>query len=258
MNVLNCLALGLLLPAVAAAQQDWDRFDVVDGPNPTLLYGFYTETSGKVQMGRYYFIDDGKELRVLLAPYGKTPVELPVRSYERSTGELVLGWAGKPERICRLERQNDRLFLGNCTEGLAVLPISIRVADERDLEWMGAHFPVSREDIEILETAKRVLMNQGQRNREGDRNCDDDLANGHFSVFCALYSSSLEVTGVYRHRRPAMQAFRREALRRYPGEYAHRLRDINNRADIADRALIDVLDSVIAELQSELSSQLRN
>lgn len=256
MNLRFSLAIGLLLlPLVAKAQQAWDELDVVDGPNPTLRYGFYTEPNGQVQMGRYYFVDDGIELRVRLAPYGRTAVELPVRTYDRNDGMLELGWEGKPERTCQLERQNNRLFLGNCIEGLVVMPISIRVADERDAEWMGIHFPVSSEDIAILERAKEILEEQGQRNPKGDRNCDDDMATGQFSVFCALYSASIEVAGIYRHRRPAMQAVREDFQRRYPGEYAHRLRDINNNSHIEDKVFIEALDSVRSRLSSELAAQ---
>jgi len=65
--------------------------------------------------------------------------------------------------------------------------------------------PVSETDIEILERAKQILAGQEQRNQSGDRNCDDDIAAGKFSVFCALYSASIEITGVCRHRRPVMQ-----------------------------------------------------
>ena len=56
----------ILIPISAMSQQVWDEMDVIDGPNPTLRYGFYTEPSGQVTMGRYYFIDDGNSLRVRL------------------------------------------------------------------------------------------------------------------------------------------------------------------------------------------------
>ena len=148
-------------------QQDWDRLDVIDGPNPTLRYGFYTEPSGQLRMGRYYVFEEGARLRVRLAPYGRTGVELPVRRHDREGGVLELGWEGKPGRTCRLQRQNERLFLGNCTEGLAVMPMAIRVADDSDAEWMGVHLPVSQEDTAILERARRILAGQEARNRNG-------------------------------------------------------------------------------------------
>jgi hypothetical protein len=99
-----------LTPVSAMSQHVWDEMDVIDGPNPTLRYGFYTEPSGRVTMGRYYFLDDGNDLRVRLVPYGKTAVELPVLKYDRDIGTLDLGWDGRPARKCRLGRENDALF----------------------------------------------------------------------------------------------------------------------------------------------------
>ena len=129
----------LLLPVVATAQQAWDKLDVVDGQNPTLRYGFFTEPTGQVRMGRYYFIDDGAQLRVKLAPYGRTAVELPVRRYDRNEGVLELGWEGKPDRACLLKRQNESLFLGNCIEKFVVRlakTCSLDRHDSRISRWL--------------------------------------------------------------------------------------------------------------------------
>lgn len=256
MNLVRCVAVYvLLLPAVTSAQQVWDKLDVVDGPDPTLRYGFYTEPTGEVRMGRYYFVDDGVELRVRLAPYGRTAVELPVHGYDRDDGVLELGWEGRPDRTCRLKRENETLLLGNCIQKLVVMPIAIRVADERDAEWMGTYFSVSNTDIAILDRARQILREQGRRNPNGDRNCDDDVATGQFSIFCALYYASVEVAGVYRHRRPAMRAVRDDLRRRYPGQYAHTLRDINNNSAIPDESFIEAVDSARTRLVSELDAQ---
>jgi hypothetical protein len=81
------LFCAISIPMCAMSQQVWDEMDVVDGPNPTLRYGFYTGSSGRLMMGRYYFVDDGNTLRVRLVPFGKTAVELPVRTYDRDNGE---------------------------------------------------------------------------------------------------------------------------------------------------------------------------
>lgn len=245
----------LFLPIAAAAQSSWDELDVVDGPNPTLRYGFYTEPDGRVQMGRYYFLDDGTQLRVRLAPYGRTALELPVQRFDRDQGLLELGWEGEPQRSCVLRRQNEQLFLGNCLDSDAVLPMAIRVADRRDKEWMGSFFAVSKTDVEILEKALRIFREQGPRNLSGDRNCDDDIATARFSVFCALFKASLDVAGVYRHRRPAMRVVREALQKRYPGEYAHRLRDINNTATIPDAVFVEVLEAAKTELLAELRGQ---
>jgi hypothetical protein len=243
--------LVFLVPAVSSSQQVRDELDVIDGPNPSLRYGFYTLPSGQVAMGRYYFIDDGDSLHVSLVPYGRTAIELPVHQFDRNRGMLELGWQGKPDRMCRLNRQNDALFLGNCIENELVMPIAIRVANPFDEEWLGMHLPVSDTDLEILARARQILESQDQRNLNGDRNCDDDLAANRFSVFCALYTASIEIAGVYRHRRPAMQAARGELLNRFPGDYAHRLRDINNNKSITDEELTESLAAAYSALKSQ-------
>ena len=91
-------------------------------------------------------------------------------------------------------------------------------------------------------------MSKDSRNLEADRNCDDDIETGNFSFYCSLYYAAIEVDGVYRHRRPAMQAVRKEMVKRYPGDYVHRIRDINNNPKITNQELLDILDSVISEL----------
>ena len=224
--------------------------DVLDGSNPTLRYGFYTEAPSQMMMGRYYFIDDGNNLRVRLAPFGQTAVELPVQEYDRENGVLELTWEGKPGRRCRLNHYDEGLFLGNCIEDSAVLPIAIRIANDYDVEWQGTYFPVSKTDISIVARARQILTEQDRRNLDGDRNCDDDVESERVSIFCALYVASLEIDGIYRHRRPAMQAVRDTLWSRFPGEYVHTLRDINNNAEISDVELVEALDSAHSKLQT--------
>ncbi len=235
-----------------AQDMSWDKYDVIVGPNPTLRYGYYTESDGIIKMGRYYFIDDGSELKVRLAPYGQTATDLPVLDFNRDEGIIELAWKGKPNRKCKLIKQNDSLFLGNCIEGNAVMPMAIRTANENDNEWMGVYFSVSDTDISILKKAKEIILSKKSRNLEGDRNCDDDIATGNFSFYCSLYYASIEVDGVYRHRRPAMQAVRKEMVKRYPGDYVHRIRDVNNNPKITNQELLDILDSVVRELTLEM------
>ena len=244
----------LLAFSLKSIAQDlsWDKYDVIDGLNPTLRYGYYTESDGIIKMGRYYFIDNGSELKVRLAPYGKTATDLPVLKFDRNKGIIKLGWDGKPNRKCELIKQNDSLFLGNCIEDNSIMPIVIRTANENDKEWMGIYFSVSDTDISILQKAKEIILSKDSRNLKADRNCDDDIETGNFSFYCALYYAAIEVDGVYRHRRPAMQAVRKELVKRYPGNYVHRIRDINNNPEITNKELLDILDSVISELTLEL------
>ena len=247
----------LLAFSLESIAQDlsWDRYDVIDGPNPTLRYGYYTESDGIIKMGRYYFIDNGSELKIKLAPFGKTHIDLPVIEFERNKGIIKLGWDGKPNRECKLIKQSDSLFLGNCIEKNSVMPMVIRIANENDKEWMGVYFSVSDTDISILQKAKEIILSKDSRNLKADRNCDDDIETENFSFYCSLYYAAIEVDGVYRHRRPAMQAVRKELVERYPGNYVHRIRDINNNPEISNKELLEVLDVVIRELALELKKE---
>jgi hypothetical protein len=124
------ILLSVIVTSVCAnAQQVWDKMDVLDGPNPSLRYGFYTEPSGRVTMGRYYFINDGDNLRISLVAFGKTAVKLPVQKFDRNSGALEFGWEGRPDRKCRLDRHDDELFLGNCIEHLTVMPSPSRIIE---------------------------------------------------------------------------------------------------------------------------------
>lgn len=255
MGINKLLILTILLAfSLESDAQDlsWDKFDVIDGPNPTLRYGYYTESDGKIIMGRYYFIDNGSELKVRLAPFGKKATDLPVHEFDRNKGIIRLGWDGKPDLKCTLIKQGDSLFIGNCIEKNSVMPMVIRIANENDKEWMGVYFSVSDTDISILKRAREIILSKESRNLKADRICDDDIETGNFSFYCSLYYASIEVDGVYRHRRPAMQAVRKELVKRYPGNYVHRIRDINNNPEITNEELLEVLDTVISELTLEL------
>ncbi len=244
-----------LVPVWSMSQQVRDELDVLRGSSPTLRYGFYTKMSGQVEMGRFYFVDNGDQLQVSLVPYGMPAVELPVTRYDRNEGLLVLGWQGRPERMCRLIRQNEELFLASCVEKFRVLPIAIRLANEFDDEWMGKQFLVSDVDLKIIDRAIADTEFSGARNLGGDRNCLDDIGSRRFSVFCALYAASIDVDGVYRHRRPAMQAARASLKREFPGDYAHTLRDINNTESISDAELEKSLVEARKDLKQAMGSR---
>lgn len=266
-NIVEIILLTfLIIPSVVIAQEvSWDKYDKTRGSNPTLRYGFYTDSDGKIQSGRYYFIDDGVNLRIRLAPYGKTPAELPVLEFDRTEGILKLGWEGRPNCFCRLIQENESLFLGNCIEGNNVMPIAIRTANEFEKEWRGGHFAVSETDIQILKRAKEILLTQNSRNLNGDRNCDDDISTGNFSLFCAVYYASIEVDGVYRHGRPSRIAVVKAITKQYPeydyrnalpGQHMiHAMRDFNNNPNFTNHDLVNVIDSALVKLTLDLNSR---
>src|SRR5579864_5301738 len=63
-------------------------------------------------------------------------------------------------------------------------------------------------DLKIIQKADSILSDSTKWNKQDDRQCTDDIATGKYSLFCALYKASIDVTGKYIHRRAAMQAVR--------------------------------------------------
>lgn len=89
--------------------------------------------------------------------------------------------------------------------------------------------PFARSDLDIIQKTKALLSTPDQWHKNDDRNCEDDIENGSYSLFCALQASSIEVEGGYNHRNAVMQLVRHQINEYYPGrKWAHRLRDFNN------------------------------
>lgn len=126
--------------------------------------------------------------------------------------------------------------------------MAIRIANRSDYEMMGLYFEPSRTDIAILQRARAIMIGQSERNLNGDRDCSDDRAESKFSVYCAMYVASLETAGLYRHRRPAMQELRRSLTDRFPGDYVHQLRDINNDPSVTNERILEAIDLTIDRL----------
>ena len=84
-------------------------------------------------------------------------------------------------------------------------------------------------DLKIIQRADSILSSPSIWNKQDDRECNDDISKGHYSLYCALYKASIEITGVYVHRKAAMQIVR-FILEKYENGRVknHRLMDWNN------------------------------
>lgn len=87
-------------------------------------------------------------------------------------------------------------------------------------------------DLEIIRRADSILSDKSKWNKGDDRQCEDDITNEKYSLFCALYKASIDITGEYIHRRPAIQIVR-FTLEKYENGRVknHRLMDWNNHLD---------------------------
>ena len=92
---------------------------------------------------------------------------------------------------------------------------------------------VSEEDFQILKRAKEILSDEAVWDRNDDRNCEK--TDQKWSLFCALWKASIEITGEYQHRRVALQEVR-FAIEDVSGgkAYKHRLMDFNNTSPFSD------------------------
>jgi hypothetical protein len=82
-------------------------------------------------------------------------------------------------------------------------------------------------DREIIGRASRILSTSSAWNRADNRKCPEGAAT--WSIYCAMEKATIEVSGAFHHRRPALEVVRRIVDERTRGRpYEHRLMDYNN------------------------------
>ncbi|HWT07424.1 MAG TPA: hypothetical protein VN224_16785 [Xanthomonadales bacterium] len=87
--------------------------------------------------------------------------------------------------------------------------------------------PPSELDRQIVRRADAILSSASVWNRADNRKCPATARS--WSIYCAVESASIEITGGFHHRRPAMELVRQIIDERTAGRnYHHRLMDYNN------------------------------
>ena len=82
-------------------------------------------------------------------------------------------------------------------------------------------------DRKIVERADAILSSDAVWNRADNRRCPAGATT--WSIYCALERATIEVTGGFHHRRPALELVRQIVDDRTKGrDYDHRLMDYNN------------------------------
>jgi hypothetical protein len=82
-------------------------------------------------------------------------------------------------------------------------------------------------DSDIVRRAAAILSSDRVWNRTDNRKCPPDATT--WSIYCAMEKATIEVTGGFHHRRPALEAVRAIVDQRSEGRnYHHRLMDYNN------------------------------
>jgi len=91
-----------------------------------------------------------------------------------------------------------------------------------------AHPAVTKDDVKIVQRARKILSSPSQWNRADTRVCPPEATT--FSLYCALEKATGEVSGDFEHRGAAMQEARFVIDQIAPNrsKYEHRLMDYNN------------------------------
>jgi hypothetical protein len=134
---------------------------------------------------------------------------------------------------------------------LAVVLISLSSVGQTSGENQNLKFDSL--DLEIIQRADSILSNPSKWNKQDDRECNDDITNGKFSLFCSLYKASFDIAGEYIHRRSAMQIIR-FTLEKYENGRVkeHRLMDWNNHPDTTFEEVKKVLKESMEEVKRQL------
>lgn len=87
--------------------------------------------------------------------------------------------------------------------------------------------PPSDLDREIVKRAATILSSTSVWNREDNRKCPS--GGTKWSIYCAMEQATVDVTGAFNHRRPALEVVREIVDQRSAGrKYHHRLMEYNN------------------------------
>ncbi|MCK8523458.1 hypothetical protein M0D21_17885 [Aquimarina sp. D1M17] len=206
-----------------------------------LWFGTYTDEGGNILQGRYHIVKKGRALKkVILAPYGKSPMEFKVLKNDTVQRFVEISWPNKPQRVATLIQYTNGYYAGNFEDGTKILPMVIKEFNFQDAQLQGNWFKPSEVEVKIIENTIKLLSSDKKWNKSDDRICE---SNTTYSLFCALYQSSVTIDGEYRHLRPAIKYVREAIQKKYPKKYDHVLVDFNNAQDITLRDVHAILNT---------------
>lgn len=164
------------------------------------------------------------------ASLGKTPVPWgPIAV--APDGMITFRRGGQP---CDLKRTAYGTYEGSCGER----PLTLA----RNGNPGGFELVAGDQDLEILAKARQMLSGPSVWNRHDDRVCDDSRAKESWSLFCALYQASVDVTGADLPLRPVMQEVRAAAVEVAHRSFQRSLQDFNNAESTTYADIVKVFD----------------
>ncbi len=118
-----------------------------------------------------------------------------------------------------------------------------------------ADVPFTREDLEVLKEARKLLKDDLHWNKEDERICDDDLSSGKYSLFCAIKTAYIKVHSEWNHRNAIFQKIRHLIGEKHAEKIKHhRLLEYNNMHDTSFESIMDLLDQIEILIVEQLES----
>ncbi len=150
----------------------------------------------------------------------------------RKDSEPSAVWAGNmvySDGPVPIEIEMDSDGKGVLRSGDGWFPITRSTASGKALEFEVDFEEIAPSDLdrEIVKRAAAILSSERVWNRADTRDCSP--SDTKWSIYCAMEKATIEVTGGFHHRRPALQVVRKIVDERWAGKtYKHRLMDYNN------------------------------
>lgn len=118
--------------------------------------------------------------------------------------------------------------------------------------------PATEVDLAILDMTRQLLSDPNNWHQNDDRQCEDDIENNQWSLFCALKHASIEMMGEYNHHNTAMQTVRFVIDDLIPDHgFAHTLMDYNNTPATKHIDIMDALDQARKRIEGKIKPSLQ-
>jgi nanoRNase/pAp phosphatase (c-di-AMP/oligoRNAs hydrolase) len=136
------------------------------------------------------------------------------------------------------------------------LPLPLTIAQDKPA-YEQRNQPVTKEDLQILQRADKILSSEAVWNRNDTRVCKPE--DKTWSLFCALQKASIEILGSYDHRRVALQEVRFviEEVAKGKDLGGHRLMGYNNLPSTQFKDIKRVLKMATEKVAARLKAQQR-
>lgn len=113
--------------------------------------------------------------------------------------------------------------------------------------------PATETDLDILNMTDSLLSNSSNWHQNDDRQCDNDIKSGSWSLFCALKYSSIIIAKEYNHHNTAIQTVRFIIDELQPKHgYEHTLMDFNNNSSTTHAEILKVIKEAKKRIEKEL------